>query len=90
MGKTYREWSPEQGYLFPPSPREWLGEDHLVYFLVDAVAEMDLRPIYRYYEREERGQPPFHPQMMVSLLPCAAASVRSPIMLFPLTRRPFF
>jgi transposase len=68
MGKTYREWSPDQGYLFPPSAREWLGEDHLVYFLTDAVAEMDLRPIYRYYEREGRGQPPFHPRMMVSLL----------------------
>jgi len=68
MGKTYREWSPDQGYLFPPSPRDWLGEDHLVYFLTDAVAEMDLRPIYGHYEGEGRGQPPFHPRMMVSLL----------------------
>jgi hypothetical protein len=34
MTKTYREWAPDQAYLFPPSPRDWLPEDDLVYFLV--------------------------------------------------------
>ena len=27
--KSYRPWSPEQPYLLPPSPAEWLPEDHL-------------------------------------------------------------
>ena len=28
---------PSQGYLLPPSPRDWLPEDHLVWFISEAV-----------------------------------------------------
>src|SRR5690606_10249988 len=34
----------------------------------DLVRELDLGPIYAHYERELRGYPPHHPQMMVALL----------------------
>jgi transposase len=68
MTKTYRDWSSDQAYLFPPSPHDWLPEDDLVYFLLDTVATLDLSPIFAHYERELRGQPPFHPRMMVALL----------------------
>ena len=27
MSKTYREWVPDQTYMFPPSPRDWLPEN---------------------------------------------------------------
>jgi transposase len=78
MCKTYREWSPDQSFLFPPSPQDWLPEGDLVYFLLDTIATIDLSPIYAYYERELRGQPPFHPRMMVSLLLyCYATGTRS-------------
>src|SRR6186997_2385515 len=78
MSKTYREWSPDQAYLFPPSPQDWLPEDDLVYFLLDTVAALDLSPIFDHYERELRGQPPFHPRMMVALLLyCYATGTRS-------------
>jgi len=78
MSKTYREWVPNQTYLFPPSPRDWLPENDLVYFLIDTVATLDLTPIFAHYERELRGQPPFHPRMMVTLLLyCYATGTRS-------------
>jgi transposase len=78
MSKTYREWSPNQGYVFPPSPQDWLPEGDLVYFLLDTVATLDLTPIFAHYERELRGQPPFHPRMMVALLLyCYATGTRS-------------
>src|SRR6516162_6444336 len=78
MNKTYREWSPDQAYMFPPSPQEWLPEGDLVYFLLDTVATLDLAPIFAHYERELRGQPPFHPRMMVALLLyCYATGTRS-------------
>jgi transposase len=78
MNKTYREWSPDQAYMFPPSPRDWLPEDDLVYFLAETVATLDLAPIFAHYERELRGQPPFHPRMMVALLLyCYATGTRS-------------
>jgi transposase len=68
MTKTYRDWSTDQRYLFPPSPHDWLPEGDLVFFLLDTVATLDLTPIFAHYEREPRGQPPFHPRMMVALL----------------------
>jgi transposase len=78
MSKTYREWSPDQVFLFPPSPQDWLPEDDLVYFLLDTVAALDLTPFFAHYERETRGQPPFHPRMMVTLLLyCYATATRS-------------
>lgn len=78
MNKTYREWSPDQIFLFPPSPQDWLPEGDLVYFLLDTVASVDLQSFFDYYERESRGQPPFHPRMMVTLLLyCYATGTRS-------------
>jgi transposase len=78
MTKTYRDWSTDQAYLFPPSPLDWLPEGDLVYFLLDTVATLDLAPIFAHYERELRGQPPYHPRMMVAqLLYCYATGTRS-------------
>ena len=78
MNKTYRDWVPNQSYMFPPSPQDWLPEDDLVYFILDTVATIDLTPIFAHYERELRGQPPFHPRMMVALLLyCYATGTRS-------------
>ena len=68
MSKTYRPWNPDQAWLLPPSPSDWLPENHLVYFLLDVVRELDISSIKARYEREDRGFPPFHPQMMVALL----------------------
>lgn len=68
MSKTFRPWNPEQSFLFPPSPRDWLPENHLVYFLLDVIPQMNLQPILQPYQAEERGQPPYHPTMLVILL----------------------
>ena len=54
--------------MFPASPRDWLPEGHLAYFVMDVVGQLDLSTLYGHYERELRGYPPHHPQMMVSLL----------------------
>jgi transposase len=69
MSKTYRSWDPDQAYLLPPSPSDWLPEDDLVYFVLDTVRDLDLRAITRKYENSDgRGFPPYHPRMMVTLL----------------------
>lgn len=68
MSKTYRPWNPDQDLLLPPSPRDWLPEGDLVYFMLDVVKTLDLTAITRKYERADRGFPPFHPRMMVTLL----------------------
>lgn len=68
MGKTYRPYLPEQDLLMPPSLRDWLPEGHLAYFVSDLIDAMDLGEIEAYYEREDRGYPPYHPGMMVKVL----------------------
>lgn len=68
MAKHYRVYEPDQLFLMPPSLREWLPEDHLAYFVSDLVDDLDLSEIEAVYEDEERGQPPYHPRMMVKVL----------------------
>lgn len=68
MSKTYRPWDPDQDWLLPPSPREWLPEGDLVYFMLDVVKTLDLSAITARYEKEDRGFPPYHPRLMVTLL----------------------
>jgi transposase len=68
MAKRYRVYEPDQLFLMPASLREWLGEDHLAYFVSDLVDDLNLSEIEAVYEDEERGQPPYHPRMMVKVL----------------------
>jgi transposase len=67
--KTFRPWNPEQTLLLPPSPVEWLPANHLVFFLLDLAAELDILAIYAVYEaRDPRGVKAYEPRMMVVLL----------------------
>jgi transposase len=68
MAKTYRPYLPSQDFLLPPSLRDWLPEDHLVYFVSDLIDELDLSAIMMVYEAEERGFPPYHPVMLTKVL----------------------
>jgi len=68
MAKTFREWSPEQTLMFPPTPMDWVDKDDLVVFIRNLVLEeLDLSEIEEQYQ-EERGYPPFHPVMMTALV----------------------
>jgi transposase len=64
----FRQYEPDQLLLLPPDLREWLPEDHLVWFLSDLVDNLDLSAIMRCYESGTGGQPAYHPRMMVKLL----------------------
>ena len=69
MTKVFRPYSLDQRLLLPPDLREWLPEGHLALFVSDVVDELDLSSIVRPYEGGDgRGQPPYHPAMMVKLL----------------------
>jgi transposase len=68
MAKGYRSYLPEQELLLPPSLREWLPQNHLVYFVSDVVDQLDLSAIHAVYEKEQRGQPPYDPRLMTKLL----------------------
>jgi transposase len=74
MPTTFRPCTPDQSWLFPPSPREWLPEGHLAFFIADTVAALDLRVFYEPYEGDGRRNQPFDPQMMVTVLLYAYAT----------------
>src|SRR3954451_6267124 len=42
MGQRFVACDREQSFLMPPDVREWLPSRHLAWFVIDAVAEMDL------------------------------------------------
>ena len=59
----------DQAYLLPPSLRDWLPEDHLAWFILEVVSQLDLSAVERAIEsKDARGQRPYHPSMMVALL----------------------
>lgn len=48
---------------------EWLAQDHLAYFVLEVVQELDLRAIEDVIqEKDGRGERPYSPRMMTALL----------------------
>lgn len=73
--KRYRPYSPEQPYLLPPSPREWLPAGHLALFVLDLVRELDLGELEAALQRKDpRGERPYAPLMMTAVLVYAYAT----------------
>ena len=67
--KSYRPYAPEQSYLLPPSPEEWLPDGHLVYFVLGFVEQLELGAIEkRLQAKDPRGERPYAPRMMTALL----------------------
>jgi hypothetical protein len=44
MGQNFLPCDRNQQYLMPPSVSEWLAEDHLVWFLLEVVDELECAP----------------------------------------------
>jgi len=78
MGQNFIECRREQGFLLPPDVREWLPADHLAWFVIDAVSEMDLAAFYAAYRADGHGRAAYEPSLMVALILYAFATrVRS-------------
>jgi transposase len=78
MGQNFLACDREQPFLLPPDVREWLPENHLAWFVIDAVGVMDTSPFYAAYREDGHGRAAYEPSMMVGLLLyCWARGVRS-------------
>lgn len=58
----------DQLLLMPPSVAEWLPADHLAWFVLDVVDELDLAEFVAAYRADGRGGAAYDPVMMVALL----------------------
>ena len=80
MAKGFRPVDRDQPFLLPPDMREWLPEGHLAWFVIDAVAALDLsRFAARATPRGSlAGRAAYDPRMLLALLVYGyAAGVRS-------------
>src|SRR4051794_15984493 len=68
MPQNFLACDREQELLLPPSLREWLADDHLVWLILEAVAELDLAAFYADYRADGHGRAAHDPAMMVGLL----------------------
>jgi hypothetical protein len=64
MPQNFVAFDRDQALLLPPDLRDWLPQDHLAWFLVAAVEEMDLCAFYRPYNADGVGRPAHDPQVM--------------------------
>ena len=68
MPQNFIESRREQGFLLPPDVRDWVPADHLAWFVIDAVKEMDLEAFYAAYRADGHGRAAYEPSMMLTLI----------------------
>ena len=68
MAQNFLACNRDQRMLLAPDLREWLDEDHLAWFVLDAVEEMNLEPFFASYRDDGWGRAAHDPEMMVALL----------------------
>lgn len=68
MSFNVRAVDRDQVFLMPPSVRDWLPEDHLAWFVLDVVDELDLGAFYGTYRADGRGGAVYDPAMVLAVL----------------------
>lgn len=67
-GSKFRDANRDQQFLLPPNLKDWLPEDHLAYFLLDVLSQVDTSSFFERYSEELRGEKPYSPRVMIPLL----------------------
>jgi hypothetical protein len=58
----------DQAFLLPPDVREWLPADHLAWFVLDVVDQLDLGPFLKAYRADGHGRAAYEPRMLLGVL----------------------
>jgi transposase len=58
----------DQAFLLPPDLREWLPADHLAWFVLDVVDQLDLGPFLTAYRADGHGRAAYAPRMLLGVL----------------------
>ena len=63
---NFRPINRDTGFLLPPSVDEWLPERHLARFVVEVVANLDLRAMTGSYRGS--GEASYHPELLLGVI----------------------
>jgi len=74
MAQNFIGCDRDQSFLLPPDVRDWLPEGHLAWFVLDAVAGMELSGFYGAYRAEGVGRRAYDPAMWS---PCCFMGTRA-------------
>jgi transposase len=58
----------DQAFLLPPDVRDWLPADHLAWFILDVVDQLDLGPFLKAYRADGHGRAAYEPRMLLAVL----------------------
>jgi transposase len=58
----------DQAFLLPPDLRDWLPADHLAWFILDVVDQLDLGPFLKAYRADGHGRAAYDPRMLLAVL----------------------
>lgn len=58
----------DQLFLMPPSVRDWLPPEHLVWLVLDLVGQLDTSGLHARHPNEGAGRPAYDPDMLLVLL----------------------
>lgn len=68
MARSYRPVVRDQEFLLPPNMADWLPEDHLVWFVLDVVDQLDTRRFHASRRTGGVGRRGYDPDMLLALL----------------------
>jgi transposase len=68
MAYNFLRGDRNQPFLLPPDLRDWLPQDHLAWFVLDMVDQLDLSPFLRVYRADGHGHPAYDPEILLGVL----------------------
>jgi transposase len=68
MAYNFRACDRDQAFLLPPDLREWLPADHLAWFVLDVIDQLDLGPFLKAYRADGHGRAAYAPRMLLAVL----------------------
>lgn len=64
--RNFRDYDRSQRLLLPPDLKDWVKDDDLVHFIIEAVERVDMHTFH--VSRTGSGKAQYHPRMMLALL----------------------
>jgi transposase len=68
MAYNFLRGDRDQPFLLPPDLRDWLPKEHLAWFVLDVVDQLDLAPFYRQHRTDGHGHPAYDPKTLLGVL----------------------